>query len=45
MDEQYVIDLYRQILGREPDPAGLAYNLGLLESGAISASDLAGAFA
>jgi hypothetical protein len=45
MDEQYVIDLYRQVLGREPDPAGLAYNLGLLESGAISASDLAGAFA
>jgi hypothetical protein len=45
MDEQYVIDLYREILGREPDPAGLAHNLGLLESGAISASDLAGAFA
>jgi hypothetical protein len=45
MSEQYVIDLYREILGREPDPAGLAHNLGLLESGAISASDLAGAFA
>ena len=45
MDEQYVIDLYRQVLGREPDPAGLAHNLGLLQSGAISASDLAGAFA
>jgi hypothetical protein len=45
MDEQYVIDLYRQVLGREPDPAGLAHNLGLLQSGAVSASDLAGAFA
>jgi len=45
MDEQYVIDLYREILGREPDPVGLAHNLGLLQSGAISASDLAGAFA
>ena len=45
MDEQYVIDLYREVLGREPDPAGLAHNLGLLQSGAISASDLAGAFA
>jgi hypothetical protein len=45
MSEQYVIDLYREILGREPDAAGLAHNLGLLQSGAISASDLAGAFA
>jgi hypothetical protein len=45
MDEQYVIDLYRQVLGREPDAAGLAHNLGLLQSGAVSASDLAGAFA
>jgi hypothetical protein len=44
MDEQYVIDLYRQILGRDPDPGGFAVNLGLLQSGAISASDLAGAF-
>jgi hypothetical protein len=45
MDEQYLVDLYRQVLGREPDPAGFAHNLGLLQSGAISASDLAGAFA
>jgi hypothetical protein len=45
MDEQYVIDLYRQVLGREPDPAGFAHNLGLLQSGAISANDLANAFA
>jgi hypothetical protein len=45
MDEQYVIDLYRQVLGREPDPQGLANNLALLQSGAISANDLANAFA
>jgi hypothetical protein len=44
MDEQYLRDLYTQVLGREPDPAGFAHNLGLLQSGAISASDLANAF-
>jgi hypothetical protein len=44
MDEQYLRDLYTQVLGREPDPAGFAHNLGLLQSGAISAGDLANAF-
>jgi hypothetical protein len=45
MDEQFLRDLYTQVLGREPDPAGFAHNLGLLQSGAISPGEMANAFA
>jgi len=34
---------YRAALGRDADPAGLAYWSGQLQSGAVSAGDLAGA--
>jgi hypothetical protein len=44
MDEQYLRDLYTQVLGREPDPAGFAHNLALLESGAINIGELTNAF-
>jgi hypothetical protein len=45
MDEQFLRELYTQVLGREPDPAGFAVNLGLLQSGAISPGEMANAFA
>jgi hypothetical protein len=44
MDEQYLRDLYTQVLGREPDPEGFAHNLALLESGAINLSEITNAF-
>jgi hypothetical protein len=44
MDEQYLRDLYTQVLGREPDPEGFAHNLALLESGAINIGELTNAF-
>jgi hypothetical protein len=44
MDEQYLRDLYTQVLGREPDAEGFAHNLGLLQSGAISPTEMANAF-
>jgi hypothetical protein len=44
MDEQYLRDLYTQVLGREPDPEGFAHNLALLQSGAVNIGDLTNAF-
>lgn len=32
-DEEFVTELYRIFLGRDPDPAGLAHYLGALKSG------------
>lgn len=44
MEEQYLRDLYTQVLGREPDPEGFAHNLALLQSGAINIGDITNAF-
>ncbi len=43
-DHEFVIECYRQLLGREPDPAGLADNLYLLRIQEISKSELAYTF-
>ena len=43
--EQYVYDLYTNVLGRAPDPQGFADNLAALQSGAVDASTLAADFA
>lgn len=43
-NETFVRSLYRNILGRDPDPEGLAYWLGLLETGRATPADVANAF-
>lgn len=45
MSAEFLQQLYSEVLGREPDPAGFAHNLSLLESGAISPAEMANAFA
>lgn len=45
MSAEFLQQLYAEVLGREPDPAGFAHNLSLLESGAISPAEMANAFA
>ena len=43
-NEDYVNSLYKNMLGREADQGGYQHNLDLLNSGKVSAQDLAGAF-
>ena len=43
-DQAFVTSLYVSILGRQPDAGGLAYWLGLLDSGAVTPADVANAF-
>ena len=43
--EQYVYDLYTNVLGRAPDPQGFADNLAALQSGQVDAATLAADFA
>jgi serralysin len=41
-DAQFVTQLYRNVLGREPEPEGLAYHVARLQSGASRAQVLVG---
>jgi hypothetical protein len=41
-DAQFVTQLYRNVLGREPEPEGLAYHVARLQSGASRAQVLLG---
>jgi hypothetical protein len=43
-NEDYVNSLYANMLGRQADQGGYQHNLDLLNSGKVSAQDLAGAF-
>ena len=43
-NEDYVNSLYQNMLGRQADQGGYQHNLDLLNSGKVSAQDLAGAF-
>lgn len=43
-NEDYVNSLYQNMLGRQADQGGYQHNLDLLNSGRVSAQDLAGAF-
>jgi hypothetical protein len=43
-NEDYVNSLYANMLGRQADQGGYQHNLDLLNSGRVSAQDLAGAF-
>ena len=43
-NEDYVNSLYTNMLGRQTDQGGYQHNLDLLNSGRVSAQDLAGAF-
>ena len=43
-NDSFVTALYRSILRREPDPAGRAYWLGLLDGGRAAPADVANAF-
>jgi hypothetical protein len=43
-NEDYVNSLYANMLGRKADQRGYQHNLDLLNSGRVSAQDLAGAF-
>ncbi|MGI9596436.1 MAG: SpoIID/LytB domain-containing protein [Acidimicrobiales bacterium] len=43
-NQSFVASLYRNILGRDPDPDGNAYWLGLLDGGQAAPADVANAF-
>ncbi len=43
-NDSFVTALYRSILGRDPDPEGRAYWLGLLDGGRAAPADVANAF-